>query len=288
MAEAYKFKQVSDETSNRLEVVGQLAAGIAHEINTPVQYIGDNLRYVSEQLDIMIELVARYQSLSDLVQNDAVLHKRYLEVQEFSNENDIDFLAEDIPAALSQSMVGIETISAIVRSMRSLVHSGVREKVSTDVNAAIENAVMMTRGSWKHCLDLNTELDQQLPQVMCYEGELGQVLINLIVNATHAIEETSKRGTIVIRSFLYKNSVGINVRDSGAGIPLEIQHRIFDPFFSSKDVGKGTGQGLAFAHSSIVERNAGTLFFETAEGEGTTFHIYLPIGQSNADKGEAQ
>lgn len=283
MTAPYKYKPVSDNASNRLEIVGQLAAGIAHEINTPVQYIGDNLRYVSDQLDILIELVNRYQSLSELIRKDEVLNKRYLEIQDFSLENDIDFLAEEVPAAISQSMMGVDTIAAIVRSMRSLVHAGEREKVCTDVNEAINNAVLMSRGSWKHCLDLTTELAEALPNVMCYEGELGQVLINMIINATHAIEETSKRGTITIRSFIYKNSVGIQIQDSGTGIPVEIQHRIFDPFFSSKDIGKGTGQGLSFAHSAIVERNSGALFFETAEGEGTTFHIYLPIEATKPD-----
>ena len=282
MEAAYQYRRVSENASNRLEVVGQLAAGIAHEINTPVQYIGDNLRYVSDQLDILLQLVNRYQSLSELIQSDEVLRKRYSEIQEFSEENDIDFLAEEIPAAISQSMMGIDTISAIVRSMRSLVHSGTREKVLTNVNQAVENAVLMSKGTWKKSLDLKTDLAQDLPRVMCYEGELSQVLINLIINATHAIEETSERGTIEIRSFIYKNSVGIQVQDSGTGIPTEIQHRIFDPFFSSKDVGRGTGQGLAFAHSSIVERSGGALFFETAEGQGTTFHIYLPIEPPSA------
>jgi signal transduction histidine kinase len=283
MEATYQYKRVSENASNRLEVVGQLAAGIAHEINTPVQYIGDNLRYVSDQLDILIELVNRYQNLSDLIQNDDILRKRYSEVQEFSEENDIDFLAEEVPAAISQSMMGVETISAIVRSMRSLVHSGAREKVLTDVNEAIESAVLMSKGSWKHSLELKTDLAQDLPKVRCYEGELSQVLINLIINATHAIEETSKQGTIEVRSFIYKKSVGVQIQDSGTGIPIEIQHRIFDPFFSSKDVGKGTGQGLAFAHSSIVERSGGALFFETAAGEGTTFHIYLPIESPSQD-----
>ena len=284
MGQGYQYKRISEDASNRLEVVGQLAAGIAHEINTPVQYIGDNLRYVSDQLEILIELVERYRSLSDLIQNDEILRKRYAEIQEFSDLNDIDFLAEEVPAAISQSMMGVDTISAIVRSMRSLVHSGTRTRVCTDVNDAIQNAILMTRGTWKNCLEMHTQLDENLPQIMCYEGELNQVLINLIVNATHAIEETSKYGTINIRSFIYKNSIGIQIQDSGTGIPIEIQHRIFDPFFSSKDVGKGTGQGLAFAHSSIVERSAGALFFETAEGEGTTFHIYLPIEQPEAEE----
>ena len=288
MEEDYQYRRVSQDVANRLEVVGQLAAGIAHEINTPVQYIGDNLRYVSDQLEKLLELLAHYQSLSELVQSDDVLRKRCLEIQAFSEENDIGFLVEEVPAAISESMVGVETISTIVRSMRSLVHSGDRKKVLTDVNEAIEHAITISKGSWKHSLDLKTELGESLPKVMCYEGELGQVLINLIVNASHAIEETAERGTVTLRSFLYKKSVGIHVQDSGVGIPLEIQHKIFDPFFSSKEVGKGTGQGLAFAYSSIVERSGGALFFETAEGEGTTFHIYLPTEQSESDPGASE
>ncbi len=287
MEEEYKFKHVTQEVSNRLEVAGQLAAGIAHEINTPVQFIGDNLHFISEQLDNLIELVERYESLSELIQNDEILKKRYNEIQDFSKEKDVDFLAEEVPAAISQSLMGVDTIATIVRSMRSLVYADNRDKVLTDVNASIENAALMTRGNWKNHLDLNTELGENLPEVMCYDGELGQVLINMIINATHAIQDTSKHGTITIRSFIYKKSVGIHIEDTGAGIPTEIQHRIFDPFFTSKDVGKGTGQGLSFAHSSIVERSGGALFFETSQGEGTTFHIYLPIEHSDAKQGAA-
>ena len=287
MEEALKPKRVPQDVSDRLEVVGQLASGIAHEINTPVQFINDNLMFVSEQMDTLIELVKRYENLSELIQKDEILKRRYEEIQEFSQENDIEFLAEEVPAALSQSLHGIDSIATIVRSMRSLVHSGNREKVPTDVNDAIENAIMVSKGNWKHCLDLKTELEGSLPNVLCYEGELIQVLVNLIINATHAIEETTEFGSINIRSFIYKNSVGINIQDTGGGIPAEIQHRIFDPFFTSKDVGKGTGQGLAFAHSSVVERSGGALFFETQKGEGTTFHIYLPIELPSQNKGAA-
>ncbi len=275
----------SDNVAQRLEVVGQLAAGIAHEINTPVQFIGDNLRFVSDQVDLLIDLVARYRQLSDLIQTDEKLHTRYLEIQHFSQDNEVDFLIEELPNAVNESMHGVDAISAIVRSMKSLVHPGSQELVDTDVNEAIENAVTLSQGSWKHCLDLATVLQADLPLVSCYDGELGQVIINLIVNAAHAIEETGRRGKVEIRSFKYKDSVGIQVEDSGSGIPSEIQHKIFDPFFSSKSVGKGTGQGLAFSHSCIVERSGGTLFFETEEGQGTTFHIYLPVCKMQISNG---
>ncbi|MEM6747141.1 MAG: ATP-binding protein [Pseudomonadota bacterium] len=284
--EALSPQQASETISQRLEVVGQLAAGIAHEINTPVQFIGDNLRYLSSQTDILIGLVHRYQKLSELIEGDDVLRSRYEEIKTFSTENEVDFLVEDLPSAISDSMLGVESISAIVRSIKSLVNPGDQNKIATDVNKAIETAITISRGSWKHTLDLRTELEDDLPAVSCHSGELDQVIINLIVNAAHAIESTGQHGEVCVRSFRYKSSIGIQVQDSGSGIPAEIQHKIFDPFFSSKGVGKGTGQGLSFSHSSIVDRSGGTLFFETEEGQGTTFHIYLPVHDDNLSNGE--
>ena len=149
---------------------------------------------MSDQVDLLIDLVARYRQLSDLIQTDEKLHTRYLEIQHFSQDNEVDFLIEELPNAVNESMHGVDAISAIVRSMKSLVHPGSQELVDTDVNEAIDNAVTLSQGSWKHCLDLATVLQADLPLVSCYDGELGQVIINLIVNAAHAIEETGRRG----------------------------------------------------------------------------------------------
>ena len=270
--------QGRDSASHQLGVVGQLVAGIAHEINTPVQYVGDNVRYVSSEIDKLLDLAKKYRKLSDVIQNNQSLCSRFDDLLTAEEAEDFEFLVEEVPLALEQTIGGIESIAGIVRSLKSLVHPGGKDKVATNVNEAVENSVTVSRGEWKHCASVEMDLGAELPQVMCYPGELNQVLVNLIVNAAHAVEcdAGGALGVIRVSTFEYKGSVGITIEDSGSGIPLDIQHRIFDPFFTSKDVGKGTGQGLAFAHASIVERSNGTLFFETSEGEGTTFHIYLP------------
>ncbi len=279
----------SFDVNQRLEVVGQIAAGLAHEINTPVQYVGDNVRYVSTEIEKILGLLRGYRKLGDLIQGDKTLKARYEDLKTTEQREDVEFLFDDIPSALEQTISGIETIAGIVGSLKALVHPGGREVVETDVNEAIDQAVTLSRGEWKKSAKLDLNLEPELPKVSCYSGELNQVLINLIVNAAHAVAEANKAGLgrICITSFRYKTSIGIMIEDSGSGIPLEIQHRVFDPFFTSKDVGKGTGQGLAFAHASIVERSGGTLFFETAEDQGTTFHIYLPIAEDEFSESES-
>ena len=218
---------------NRLEIVGQLAAGIAHEINTPVQYVGDNVRYVSDEIDTLLELLNKYRELGNLIEGDGSLKHQFKELAE---KEDLEFLIEEVPAALAQTIKGIESIAGIVRSLKSLVHPGGTEKVPTDVNVAVNHAVTLSRAEWKYCAEVDLELGTDLPQVLCYAGELNQVLINLLVNAAHAVQanQDDALGKIKVSTFVYKNSVGITVEDSGTGIPLEIQHRVFDPFLHQK------------------------------------------------------
>ena len=222
--------------SQRLEVVGQIAAGLAHEINTPVQYIGDNVRYVSSEIDKIIHVLKGYQNLGRLIEDDAILRERLSELRSKEEEHDLDFIVDDIPNALEQTISGVNVIAGIVGSLKALVHPGGREKTEVKVNESIEQAVTLCKGEWKKAAELELELAEDLPEVECYSGELNQVLINLIVNASHAIESSSMDGLgqIKITSFLYKSSVGIMIEDSGSGIPLEIQHRVFDPFFTSR------------------------------------------------------
>ena len=270
--------QDRSELAMRLEMIGQLAAGIAHEINTPVQYVGDNIRFIATEIDKLLEVLNKFRELAGDAADGETLRQRMAQLQS-DDDDELDFVIEEIPAALKQTLQGIDSIAGIVRSLKSLVHTEGSEKVQTDVNQSIEQAMTLSRNEWKDCAEVDLNLAEDLPAVLCYPGELNQVLINLIVNAAHAIEDSKNEeglGRIAVSSFVYKNSVGIMIEDTGTGIPLEIQHRVFDPFFTSKEVGKGTGQGLSIAHASIVERNGGTLFFETSEGMGTTFHIYLP------------
>ena len=166
--------------------------------------------------------------------------------------------------------------------MKEFSHPGSDEKVAIDINKAIETTIAVARNEWKYVADVTTELETHLPLVPCLRGEFNQAILNLIVNAAHAIagvrsEGTVQKGEIAISTRRNGESVEISVRDTGHGIPLEIQPRIFEPFFTTKDVGKGTGQGLSIAHNTIVKRLHGEMWFESEVGLGTTFFIRLPL-----------
>lgn len=243
--------------ANRLESIGQLAAGIAHEINTPIQYVADNTRFVA---DAVTQLVAA-----------AAGHK--------TTDTDLDFLAEEIPQALSDSLEGLSQVAGIVRAMKDFSHPG-QSLDDADLNAAVETTVQISRSEWKQDAVVQLDLDQQVGLVRCYPGELKQALLNLIVNAAQAIADDRRRrtrppGTISIRTRRQDGSVQIVVSDDGPGVAATIQEKIFDPFFTTKDVGKGTGQGLALVHAA-VQRHGGTVHLESRPGHGATFTITLP------------
>jgi signal transduction histidine kinase len=194
----------------------------------------------------------------------------------------VPYLAEEIPKAIEQSLEGIERISKIVRSMKEFSHPGTYDKVAIDINRAIENTVTVARSEWKYVAEMMTEYDPSLPLVPCLPGDFNQVILNLIINATHAVSDivgdgSKGKGAIKVSTHHQGNWAEIRISDTGPGIPEEIRSKIFDPFFTTKEVGKGTGQGLAISHSVIVDKHKGTLDFETEAGKGTTFIIRLPI-----------
>ena len=232
-----------------LEAIGRLAAGIAHEINTPTQYVGDNIRFLQEAFE-------------DLMAGE-----------------DIDDLADEIPAAIEQSLEGIERIAKIVQAMKAFSHPGVEEKTQADLNRLVESTVTVSTNEWKYVADVHTALDDDLPLVWCVPGKLNQVLLNLIVNAVHAIADRGEaRGEIDICTMVEGDGVVVSVRDTGCGIPADAQARVFEPFFTTKAVGRGTGQGLSIA-AGVVRDHGGTIDFETSAGGGTTFFVRLPVGQ---------
>jgi len=191
------------------------------------------------------------------------------------------YLQEEIPQAIDQSLEGLERIAKIVRSMKEFSHPGMDEKTPIDINQAIETTINVSRNEWKYHADIETDLDPGLPNVSCLPGEINQVLLNLIVNAAHAIVnvvgESGDKGLIRISTRLDGAWAEIRVSDTGTGIPEEIKQRIFDPFFTTKMVGKGTGQGLAIAYSVVVDKHGGVIDLESEEGKGTTFIISLPL-----------
>jgi PAS domain S-box-containing protein len=266
--------------AQKLESIGQLAAGIAHEMNTPIQYVGDNLSYLKDTLDGVLDA---YKNLYDGLKNQASEPSSIQIIKKMESVPDFDDFLTEIPLAISQSIEGINRVSHIVRSMKEFSHPGSAGKSSCDINRAIETTSTIAKNEWKYVADLELNLDPALPLVFANLNDINQVLLNLIVNAAHAIGSHSphKSGKISISTKRKNSDVEIRIEDTGGGIPKNIQTKIFDPFFTTKELGKGTGQGLSMAHTIIVERHHGQLNFETLEGTGTAFVIMLPIETLN-------
>lgn len=265
--------------AQKLESIGQLAAGIAHEINTPTQFVGDNTSFLQEAISDYSQLLNCYERLATAVKNEEDTTSILTTIKNTIDEIDLEFLQEEIPKSIEQSLDGLSRISRIVRAMKEFSHPGTTDKTSTNLNKAIKSTIEVSRNEWKYHADLNTEFDESLPQVTCLPDEINQVFLNLIVNAAHAIAEkdADRKGIITITTKSLDDSVQLTVNDSGAGIPEAIRERIFDPFFTTKKVGKGTGQGLSIAYSVIVDKHNGTIKVDSVEGKGSTFTITLPV-----------
>ena len=267
--------------AQKLESVGQLAAGIAHEINTPTQYIGDNIRFLKDAFQDLRTLFVNYERLLEAAKDNTLSCETVQEVAASVERADTDYLFEEVPKAIEQAAEGVTRVSTIVSAMKEFSHPDTKEKVRLDLNHAIESTITVARSEWKYVADLETDLDPTLPPISCQPGEFNQVILNLIVNAAHAIgdvvgKEGSERGKIKVQTRSYPEWAEIRIQDTGSGIPEKVRSRIFDPFFTTKEIGKGTGQGLAIARSVVVDKHNGTIHFETEEGRGTTFIIRLP------------
>jgi len=264
-----------------MESIGELAAGIAHEINTPIQYVGDNTRFLSDMFFSLLPLLQRLQQLAgDARSEDPAASLN--ELLELAGEADLDFVCDEVPEALKQSDEGLGRVASIVRAMKQFSHPGTLEKVEIDLNQAIQNTVIVSRNEWKYFAELETDLDPELPGVACLSQEFNQVILNLIVNAAHAIrdrnsDEPSRRGRIAIASRCNGPWAELTISDTGGGIAEQNQQRVFDPFFTTKRVGEGTGQGLAIAYNVVVDKHQGEIFFESEPGQGTTFTVRLPL-----------
>lgn len=266
--------------AQKLESIGRLAAGVAHEINTPIQYVGDNCRFIEESFRQLQRVLSQYSRLLETADGSEFAPEIVEQIKESIEDVDLDYLVDEIPQAIQQCNEGTERVAMIVRAMKEFSHPGAKEMKTIDLNRAIENTLVVCRNEWKYVAEATTDLDPSLPFVRCLGDELNQVILNLVVNAAHAIAErhlAEGHGRIVISTKHDGDFAEIRVRDNGSGIPESIQPLIFDPFFTTKDVGKGTGQGLAIARNVIVEKHRGSLTFETALNEGTAFIIRLPI-----------
>ena len=243
--------------SLKLESIGQLAAGIAHEINTPMQYIGDNLSFLQKGFQVLLPKV---------------------------NNGDVktQHLKEEIPRAIDDALTGVKRVNKLVSAMKNFAHPGQQEKETVNLNESIENTVEITRNEWKHLAELDLNLEQGLPSILGMRDEINQVLLNIIINAAQAISEAREkniisRGKIEIETGEKEGNVFVLIKDNGIGIPVDIQDKIFDPFFTTKEVGQGTGQGLALAHDVIVKKHGGYLGVNSKPEKGATFIIELPV-----------
>ena len=274
--------------AQKLESIGQLAAGIAHEINTPIQYIGDNHQFHVEAnndlwiiINRLVELLAVWKEGGDPVE-------MLPEMEKAMESADLEYLREELPNSFRQTDEGVGRVRNIVQAMKSFSHPGDKEKEHTNINEAIDSTITVARSEWKYVSTIAKDLDLSIPLVPCLRGEFNQVILNLIINAAHAIkdslpEKSSDLGMITLSTRQVDDSIEIRVRDTGTGIPEYARSRVFDPFYTTKKVGKGTGQGLAMAYSTIVDKHQGTISFETETGVGTTFVIRLPLS-TNGEK----
>ena len=268
--------------NRRLESIGQLAAGITHEINTPIQYIGDNIQFLKDSCRDITGLLKKSLSFVQEAKAGSIETSTVGEIEKLIIDSDADYLLTEIPRAIGQSIEGLQRVSNIVSAMKQFCHPGIEGKQVADINKAVENVITVARNEWKYAADVVTDLDSSLPPVPCMLGEINQVILNLIINAVHAIKDAVRpdengKGIIRVSTTHDDSWAEIRVSDSGTGIPKKIRSKIFDPFFTTKEVGTGTGQGLAISHSIIVNNHGGVLDFETEEGTGTTMIVRLPL-----------
>jgi signal transduction histidine kinase len=267
--------------AQKLESLGQLAAGIAHEINTPAQYVSDNIAFLSDSFSDLLLILQSQQRLIELAGSSGVAEHELAPYRELVTSADLPYLLEELPLAVKHSRQGIEQIRRIVIAMKEFSHPGSEEKKASDINAAIRNVLMISRNEWKNVADIELDLSESMPLVECMLSWINQAVLNLVINAAHAIKErritAPSRGMIKISTRADGDAAVLTITDDGCGIREDIRNRIFDPFFTTKEVGHGTGQGLAVTRSVVIDKHRGSISVDSIVGKGTTFVIAIPI-----------
>lgn len=270
--------------TQKLRSIGELAAGIAHEINTPTQYVSDNSHFLKDAFDQIIKIIVSSDAVDEAAKSGDCAQIKDLIVQHMKLKEEMDFayLREEIPKAIDQNLEGLGHISRIVKSMKSFSHQGMQNKAITDINKSITDTITISRNEWKYNSEVITDFEEPELFIECLPAELNQVFLNMLINSVHAVQTeinsgNIKKGKIIFSTKKTGRFVEIKISDNGCGIPKRIIERIYDPFFTTKDVGVGTGQGLAISHTIITEKHGGTINVESEPKKGTTFTIYLPI-----------
>ena len=267
--------------AQKMESIGQLAAGIAHEINTPIQFVSDNIHFLKQSFEEMQKIVDSSYGLFKDMEREPAVSMQVSRVLQSLRGIDSEFLKEEIPSAIEQTIEGVQRVATIVKAMKNFSYPGVEGLSTVDLNENISNTITVSRNEWKYVAKVVVELDRNIPHVLCNASEINQVVLNLIVNAAQALEENKsdfpdQEGLIQITTCADAEWVEIRITDNAGGIPEDYGYRIFDPFFTTKEVGKGSGQGLAIAHS-IINKHGGTISFDSTIGKGTTFLLQLPV-----------
>ena len=271
-----QWQELEGRHDQKLEALGRLSAGLAHEINTPIQFVGDNTRFLAEAYQTMLELLLVYREcLGPASGQELPWEERKRRAEDAEEKADIEYLAEEVPGAVEQSLEGIDRVASLVRAMKAFSYKDTKEHSYADLNEGIRTTVIVARNEVKYVADVVLDLGE-VPDVLCHLGDLNQVFLNLLVNAADAMPTEGERGEIRISTRVEGSMVVIRFADNGTGIPEEIRKSIFDPFFTTKEVGKGTGQGLALA-SAVCEKHGGTIEVNSELGAGTEFVITLPI-----------
>jgi len=273
--------------AQKLEAIGQLAAGIAHEVNTPTQYVSDNTSFAQRGVAGLITALQAAMVVVQAAKEGPVDAQLIAAADAAVTKAKVPYLVKQLPRALEQSREGLGRIASIVQAMKEFSHPSGSEKKPVNLREAIETTIAVARNEWKYVAEVELDMDASLPLVPALRNEFNQVILNLLVNAAHAIGEVTAggsqgKGKISIVGRMQGEQVEIRVSDTGAGIPEGVRARVFEPFFTTKEVGKGTGQGLAIAYSVIVDKHQGSIAFETEVNRGTTFVICLPVVDSAA------
>jgi len=267
------------QLAQKLESVGRLAAGIAHEINTPIQYVGDSVHFLRSAYDDFNHLLDSCREAIDSLPDTPVRDALRLQIAESMKKSDMDFLSTQMPKAFDRIFDGVERVTNIVKAMKEFAHPDAKEQTPSDLNRALQTTLLVASNEYKYLATVHTDL-ADLPHIVCNIGELNQVFLNLIVNAAHAIHDAGKdvnTGEIKISTALVGDAAVIRISDNGCGVPVENLSKLYDPFFTTKEVGRGTGQGLAITHSILVDKHGGDISVQSSVGVGTEFTLRLPV-----------
>jgi signal transduction histidine kinase len=271
--------------AQRLESIGHLAAGIAHEINTPSQYIKINARFIQGLFAEVDKLLGNLVELLEAAKNRNIAEELIKEVDRNLREADVEYIRQEVPEAIQHSLDGIDRVAGIVQALKEFAHPETGQRQSIDINRTIESVLAISRNEWTRVAELVTDFDPRIPPISCLPGDINQAILNLVVNAAEAIagvvgDGSHNKGTLTVRTAHQGDAVEIHIGDTGAGIPAGIRDKIFDQFFTTKDVGKGTGLGLSIAYSVIAQKHKGTITFETEDSKGSTFVVRLPLSDT--------